>query len=92
MADYMAVDQYGNTFHGLKHPRKDLMSRIGSKHADKMYVDLKSGGSRQKGYVIGKHWLSVYEVNPMGWPKVGKKKSGTFAKKRVARKPCKRRK
>jgi hypothetical protein len=53
-----------------------------------MYVDLKSGGSKQKGYVIGKHWLSVYEVTPMG----GKKKSGTFAKKRVAKKSCKRRK
>jgi hypothetical protein len=88
MAEYMAVDQHGNTFHALKHPRKDLMKEIGSKHADKMYVDLKSGGSKQIGYVIGKHWLSVYEVMPMG----GKKKSGTFAKKRVAKKSCKRRK
>ena len=88
MANYMATDQYGNTFHGLKHPRKDLMEKIGSKHVEKMYVDLKSGGSRQKGYVIGGHWLSVYEVTPMG----SKKKKGTFAKKRVARKPCKRRK
>ena len=59
---YMAVDQYGQTFHGLKHPRKELMERIGVKHASKMYVDGKDGVTYHTGYVIGGHWLRVGEV------------------------------
>lgn len=62
---YMAIDQYGQTFHSLTHPRRDLCERIGCKHADKMFVDLKAGGSLHTGYVIAGHWLSVYEVRPM---------------------------
>ena len=27
MKMYMAIDQYGHTYHGLKHPRKDLCER-----------------------------------------------------------------
>jgi len=61
---YMGVDQYGDTYHGLKHPRKDLMGRLGSTHADIMYCDLKGGGSRRKGYVIAHRWIDVYEVRP----------------------------
>ena len=38
---YMAIDQYGRTFHGLKHPRKDLMERLSNKHCSKMFVDKK---------------------------------------------------
>lgn len=25
MKMYMAIDQYGHTYHGLKHPRKDFV-------------------------------------------------------------------
>lgn len=64
MKQYMGIDQFGNTFHGLKHPRKELMKRIGNKHADKMFIDSK-GKSFQTGYVIGKHWITVFEVIPM---------------------------
>lgn len=59
---YMAVDQYGQTFHGLIHPRKELCSRLGSKHVDKMYRDRKDGTAVEVGYVIAGHWLTLYEV------------------------------
>jgi len=62
MRQYMAVDQYGTTYHGLTHPRKDLMERIGCKHVAKMYVDYKDGASHHVGYVIGGHWCDVYRV------------------------------
>jgi len=61
---YMAINQYGNTFHGLKNPRKDLMEKIGVKHASKMYVDDLTGKTFHIGYIIGGHWLTVYEVVP----------------------------
>ena len=54
-AVYMAVDQYGQTFHGLTNPRKELCERLGKSHVDKMYVD---------GKVIGGLWLTLYKVEP----------------------------
>ena len=62
MKKYMAVDQYGQTFHGLEHPRKDLLERLGYKHADKMYQDDREGNAEHTGYVIGGCWLTVYAV------------------------------
>ena len=62
---YMAIDQYGNTFHGLEHPRKDLMERLCNKHCSKMYIDKKDGSSKHIGYVIGGHWLTIYKVERM---------------------------
>ena len=61
---YMAIDQYGQTYHGLTHPRKDLLERLGRSHADKMYVDTKSGDIAHVGYVIGGLWLTLYTVAP----------------------------
>lgn len=43
MKMYMAIDQYGQTYHGLKHPRKDLCERLCNSHAEKMYQDKKDG-------------------------------------------------
>ena len=60
----MAIDQYGQTFHGLTNPRKDLCDRLGKAHAEKMYVETKDGKSRHVGYVIGGLWLRLYEVRP----------------------------
>lgn len=65
---YMAVDQYGNTFHGLRHPRKDLMERIGCAHTEKMYLDRKDGSIVHVGYVIGGLWLTLYKVEPVEKP------------------------
>ena len=61
---YMAVDQHGQTFHGLTNPRKDLLARLGSTHADKMYIDRPDGTSKHVGYVIAGLWLTVYEIKP----------------------------
>jgi len=60
---YMGCDNMGNTFHGLTHPRKDLMERLGYRSAQKMYCDITSGGSRHIGYVVGPHWVRVYRVS-----------------------------
>lgn len=35
MKMYMAIDQYGHTYHGLKHPRKDLCERLCCSHVEK---------------------------------------------------------
>lgn len=58
--EYIAIDQYGQVFYGLKHPRKDLMERLQCKHADKMYI----GDGEHIGYVIKRHWLRLYQ--PLG--------------------------
>lgn len=64
MKHYIAFDQYGNTFRSLIHPRKDLLERLGYKHADKMYIDKGDGTSQHIGYVIGSHWIEVYCLLP----------------------------
>jgi len=61
---FMAIDQWGNTHHDLKHPRKDLMEFAGVKSASKMYVDTKDGKSHHVGYVVGKFQFRLYEVTP----------------------------
>lgn len=61
---YMAINQYGDTYHGLEHPRKDLCEKLGSTHAEKMYVDTKDGDTYHVGYVIAGEWLRLYEVKP----------------------------
>lgn len=59
---YPGIDQYGKCYKIKKYPRKELMEQIGRSSAHKMYVDLKSGGSRHDGYIIGGYWISVYTV------------------------------
>ena len=61
---FMAVGQDGNIFHGLRHPRKDLMDLFGVRHASKMYEETASGKSQHVGYVVGGRWISVYRVTP----------------------------
>jgi hypothetical protein len=58
---YMGIDQYGQTYHRLNHPRKDLLDRLGYKGAQKIYQDA-TEGARHVGYVIGGLWISLYEV------------------------------
>lgn len=62
---YIAIDQYGQTWENLEHPRKDLMEKIGCRHAEKMYIDGDNGKRYHVGYVIGGLWLNVYEIKPM---------------------------
>lgn len=65
MKQYMARDQYGQYEHGLTHPRKDLMERMGVKHARRMFRDSKDGGYYHVGWVIAGRWFDVFEVIPM---------------------------
>jgi len=62
---WMAIDQYGQTYHGLKHPRKELCEKLGSSHVQKMYVDDKKGNSWWCGYIIAGRWLDLYKVEPL---------------------------
>lgn len=65
-ARHIGVDQYGQVFCLGQHPRKDLMEQLGRSHVQKMYCDLKDGGSRQTGYVISGLWIRVYRLSLIG--------------------------
>ena len=67
MKSYMAIDQYGQTYHELKKPRRDLLALLGAKKAEKMYCDDKAGNTKHIGYTIAGLWLRIYEVTP--WEK-----------------------
>ena len=60
---YLAIGHLGTTFHGLKHPRKDLMARLGRKSARKMYIDRADGSGAHVGYIVAGEWFTVYEVH-----------------------------
>ena len=59
---YIGIDQCGQTFYMEKYPRKELLEQLGATKASKMYVDLRNGKSREKGYIIKGHWIDVYRV------------------------------
>ncbi len=54
------IDQYGNKF-GAKSVR-ELRRKIanGGSRVSKMFID-KKDGVVQTGYVIGQHWLTMYQ-------------------------------
>jgi hypothetical protein len=60
---FMGIDQHGTVYHSLKHPRKDLLARLGRKHAAKIYCDT-TNGSKHVGYVVAGNWITVYRVLP----------------------------
>jgi hypothetical protein len=65
MTQTIAIDQYGQRYLNLgKYPRKALCERLGRKHVSKMYCDDGNGKSNHVGYVIGGHWLTLYNVTP----------------------------
>lgn len=50
----LAVSQYGDRIHiPGKHPRKELLAKLGAKHAEKIYVDKADGRTVHIGYVVG---------------------------------------
>jgi hypothetical protein len=60
MKMYMAIDQYGHTYHGLKHPRKELCERLCNSHVEKMYQDKKG---RNNGILwVCYRWVMVAAV------------------------------
>jgi hypothetical protein len=60
---YMAVGNYGTTFHGLTNPRKEICERMGRKHASKVYRDNSKGEAVHVGYIVGGEWFTVYQVH-----------------------------
>ena len=61
---YLGIDQYGERYKLDKHPRKELLEKLGRKHADKMFVDdVKTGEAKHIGYIVGGRWVTVYEVH-----------------------------
>jgi hypothetical protein len=62
----MGIDQYGNSYHDLgPHPRKELLRRLGSTQAKKMYQETADGPPVHCGYIIRQHWISLYTVAPL---------------------------
>lgn len=61
---YMAIDQHGQTVHLTepKHPRKQLLIKLGVKSCQKQMQDLKDGTTVHDGYIIGSRWFTLYEV------------------------------
>lgn len=67
---YMAIDQYGTTYHidlakCGDHPRKWLLDHLGRKHAKKMWVDTRLGKPHHVGWIIRGLWLRVWRVCPL---------------------------
>ncbi len=61
---YMAIDQYGQTYHDLgRFPRKNLLERLGRSKAAKMYRE-RGNSTLHTGYVIAGLWLTLYRVEP----------------------------
>lgn len=54
----------GETYHNLKNPRKDLMSRFGVKSCHKMFIERK-GKNYHDGYVVAGNWIQIYVVIPI---------------------------
>lgn len=66
--NHMARDQYGTTYHNLgAHPRKVLLTKLGRRHASRMYQD-RDGAPIHIGYVIAGLWLTLYQVKPFERP------------------------
>jgi len=58
----------GETLHNIgPYPRKYLMDRYGTKHAEKVYVDTRDGKSNHVGYIVRGEWWQLYTVTP--WSK-----------------------
>jgi hypothetical protein len=62
---YIGIDQHGQTFRNLRHPRKDLCNLLGRKHIQKMYVDAPNGEARHIGYVVSGLWITVYALTQL---------------------------
>jgi hypothetical protein len=64
---YMARDQYGQTIHLTdpdKHPKGQLLDKLGRKHAERIYND-GTESTVHTGYIVAGSWWTIYEVH--GW-------------------------
>ena len=56
----VAIDQWGGIVYvDPKRPRMSLLSQLDRTHADKMYVDTKTG-TRHIGYIVAGRWFTLY--------------------------------
>ena len=60
---YLGIDQYGQHYTIKKHPRKELLNRLGRTKASNLYCDTKSGGIRHVGYVIADLWIEIFKIH-----------------------------
>jgi len=63
---YLAIDERTGerlALTGAEHPRKQLLAKLGRKHADKMFCDTTSGDPKHIGYIVNGQWFRVYEVH-----------------------------
>lgn len=61
----LARDQYGNEILlTSEHPRKELMDKLDSSHADRLYRNKVDGRTVHVGYVIRHHWYTFYTLTP----------------------------
>jgi hypothetical protein len=56
----IGVDQNDTIYRRLIHPRKDLLERLGRKHAEKIYFD-RNGTTYHCGYLIAGRWVDIYQ-------------------------------
>lgn len=64
---YMAIDQYGNTYHGLKHPRTELSKLVGAPGPAclrMLYKTEPNGDDIHIGYEYKGRKYRLYEVSP----------------------------
>ena len=62
---YLAVDQYGQTekLTSPKHPRKQLLAKLGVKSVQLMFRDTVGGLARHVGYIAQGRWFTIHEVH-----------------------------
>ncbi len=56
---FIGHDQYGTHYSIKSHPRAELLTHLGRKHADRMYCD-RDGVTYHVGYIIAGHWINVF--------------------------------
>lgn len=62
----VAIDQYGSCiFIPGKHPRKELLSKLYAKHADKIYYSKRDGSTFHIGYIIQRRWFTLYQMREL---------------------------
>ena len=64
---FLAVGNNGEllTLASSKHPRKQLLEKLGRKGAEPIYAGLKDGGTERVGWIVGGVWWSIYRVCPL---------------------------
>lgn len=59
---FIGFDQYGNTYHLERYPRKELLEQLYATRAEKMFCCDRYGQARHIGYVIKDHWVRLYRI------------------------------